>query len=109
LGIPEDSNFPLFGSVGFTLTLSLKWGCDNVNQPEQIVGSQDRVEFHGFESLYQQILDIEDQLLYSNIQTEAAEAFDDLKNRLKSSRPRSEQSSSKPDAKKPKPAPDDNS
>ncbi len=52
---------------------------NNVNQPEQIVESQDRVEFHGFESLYKQILDIEDQLLYSNVQIEAEEAFDDLK------------------------------
>ncbi len=51
----------------------------DVNQPEQIVESQDRVEFHGFESLYKQILDIEDQLLCSNVQTEAEEAFDDLK------------------------------
>jgi len=52
---------------------------NDVNQPEQIVKSQDRVEFHGFESLYKQILDIEDQLLCSNVQTEAEEAFDDLK------------------------------
>jgi hypothetical protein len=51
----------------------------DVNQPEQIVESQDKVEFHGFESLYKQILDIEDQLLYSNVQIEVEEAFDDLK------------------------------
>jgi len=51
----------------------------NVNQPEQIVESQDRVEFHGFESLYKQILEIEDQLLCSNVQTEVEEAFDNLK------------------------------
>jgi len=51
----------------------------DVNQPEQIVESQDRVESHGFESLYKQILDIEDQLLCSNVQTEAEEVFDDLK------------------------------
>jgi dihydroorotate dehydrogenase len=51
----------------------------DVNQPEQIVESHDRVEFHGFESLYEEILDIEDQLLYSNVQTEAEEAFDDFK------------------------------
>jgi len=51
----------------------------DVNQPEQIVESQDRVEFHGFESLYKQILDIEEQLLCSNVQTEAEEAFDNLK------------------------------
>jgi hypothetical protein len=75
---------------------------NDVNQPEHIVESQDRVEFHGFESLYKQILDIEDQLLCFNVQTEAEEAFDDLKNRSKSSRPRSEQSSSKPYAKKTK-------
>jgi dihydroorotate dehydrogenase len=51
----------------------------DVNKLEQIVESQDRVEFHGFESLYKQILDIEDQLLCSNVQTEAEKAFDDLK------------------------------
>jgi len=51
----------------------------DVNQPEQIVESQDRVEFHGFESLYKQILDIEDQLLCSNVQIEAEKTFDDLK------------------------------
>jgi hypothetical protein len=51
----------------------------DVNQPEQIVESQDRVEFHGFESLYKQILDIEDQLLCFNVQTKAEETFDDLK------------------------------
>jgi dihydroorotate dehydrogenase len=51
----------------------------DVNQPEQIVESQDKVEFHGFESLYKQILDIEDELFCSNVQTEVEEAFDDLK------------------------------
>ncbi len=51
----------------------------NVNKPEQIVESQDRVEFHGFESLYNQIFDIEDQLFCSNVQTETEEAFDDFK------------------------------
>jgi hypothetical protein len=51
----------------------------DVNQPEQIVESQDRVEFHGFESLYKQILDIEDQLLYFNVQIKVEETFDNLK------------------------------
>jgi hypothetical protein len=51
----------------------------DVNQPEQIVESHDRVKFHGFESFYKQILDIEDQLLCSNVQTKAEEAFDNLK------------------------------
>jgi hypothetical protein len=27
-GIPEDSQFPLFGSVSFIFTLASKWGCD---------------------------------------------------------------------------------
>jgi uncharacterized protein YigE (DUF2233 family) len=49
-----------------------------INQ-SRFVESQDRVEFHGFESLYKQILDIEDHLLCSNVQIEAEEAFDDLK------------------------------
>jgi len=51
----------------------------DVNQLKQIVESQDRVEFHGFESLYKQILDIEDHLLCSNVQTKVEEAFNDLK------------------------------
>jgi len=74
----------------------------DVNQPEQIIESQDRIEFHGFESLYKQILDIEDQLLCSNVQTKVEEALTISKNHLKSSRPRFEQSSSKPDANKTK-------
>jgi uncharacterized protein YigE (DUF2233 family) len=49
-----------------------------INQ-SRFVESQDRVEFHGFESLYKQILDIEDHLLCSNVQIEAEEAFNNLK------------------------------
>jgi hypothetical protein len=55
----------------------------DVNQLEQIVETQDRVEFHGFESLYKQIFNIEDQLLCSNVQTEAEETFDGLKKSFK--------------------------
>jgi hypothetical protein len=29
LGVPEDSKFPLFGSVSLILTLASKWGCEN--------------------------------------------------------------------------------
>jgi hypothetical protein len=58
--------------------------------------------------LYKQILDIEDQLLCSNVQTKAEEAFDDLKKSFEefqgpSSRPQSQTQ------KKPKPALDDDS
>jgi hypothetical protein len=37
------------------------------------------VIFQGFDSLYEQVLDIEDQLLCPKVQAEAKETFDDLK------------------------------
>ena len=37
------------------------------------------VIFQGFDSLYEQVLKIEDQLLCPKVQTEAEETFDDLK------------------------------
>jgi len=37
------------------------------------------VIFKGFESLYKQVVDIEDQLLYSEVREEAEETFDDLR------------------------------
>jgi hypothetical protein len=37
------------------------------------------IVFKGFESLYKQVVDIEDQLLCSEVQKEAEETFDDLK------------------------------
>ncbi len=30
-GVPEDSNFPLFGSVNLILTLASKWGWDTIS------------------------------------------------------------------------------
>jgi hypothetical protein len=36
------------------------------------------VVFKGFESFYKQVVDIEDQLLYSEVREEAEETFDDL-------------------------------
>lgn len=49
-----------------------------VNKPEQIVESHDRVEFHGFESLYNQTVDNKYHLLYSIVQTKAKESFDNF-------------------------------
>ena len=40
---------------------------------------QNGVIFQGFDSLYEQVLDIKDQLLCLKVQTEAKEIFDDLK------------------------------
>ncbi len=37
------------------------------------------VVFKGFESLYKQVVDIEDQLLYSKVREEVEETFDDLR------------------------------
>jgi hypothetical protein len=72
----------------------------DVNQLEQIVESQDRVEFHGFESLYKQIFDISCSALTFKQKPKKHSTIS--KNRLKSSKPRSKQSSSKPDTKKTK-------
>jgi hypothetical protein len=35
--------------------------------------------FQGFDSLYEQVIDIKDQLLHPKVQAEAEEPFDDLK------------------------------
>ena len=37
------------------------------------------VIFHGFDSLYEQVFEIKDQLLYLKVQAEVEETFDDLK------------------------------
>jgi hypothetical protein len=42
-------------------------------------GLRNIVVFKGFESLYKQVVDIEDQLLYSEVREEAEETFDDLR------------------------------
>ena len=42
------------------------------------------VIFHGFDSFYEQVLDIEDWLLYPKVQAEVEETFDDLKKSLES-------------------------
>ncbi len=44
-----------------------------------INGLENKVIFQGFDSLYKQVLNIEDQLLYLEVQAEAEETFDDLK------------------------------
>ena len=40
---------------------------------------ENEVIFHGFDPLYEQVFEIEDQLLYLEVQAEAKETFDDLK------------------------------
>ncbi len=42
-------------------------------------GLGNTIEFKGFESLYKQVVDIEDQLLCSEVREEAEETFDDLR------------------------------
>jgi hypothetical protein len=74
----------------------------DVNQLEQIVESQDRVEFHGFESLYKQISILRINCSALTFKQKSKKHSTISKNRLKSSKPRSEHLSSKPNAKKPK-------
>jgi len=47
-------------------------------------GLENKVIFQGFDSLYKQVLDIDDQLLYPKVQAEAEETFDDLKKSFES-------------------------
>ncbi len=51
----------------------------DVNTQELNVSLENGVIFQGFDSLYKQVLDIENQLLCPEVQTEAEETFDDLK------------------------------
>jgi hypothetical protein len=44
-----------------------------------INGWENKVIFQGFESIFKQVLNIEDQLLCLEVQAEAEETFDDLK------------------------------
>lgn len=52
---------------------------DYIDLMEEIIDSQDVIDFHGFESLHKKILEIEEQLLYSSVQIEAQDSFDNLK------------------------------
>jgi hypothetical protein len=45
---------------------------------------ENKVIFHGFDSLYEQVLNIKDQLLCPKVQTEAEQTFDDLKKSFES-------------------------
>ncbi len=56
----------------------------HVNIQELNVGLENEVIFQGFDSLYKQVLDIEDQLLCLEVQTKAKETFDDLNKLFKS-------------------------
>ncbi len=56
----------------------------DVNIQELNVSLENGVIFQGFDSLYKQVLDIEDQLLCPEVQTNAEETFNDLKKSFKS-------------------------
>jgi hypothetical protein len=56
----------------------------DVNTQELNVSLENEVKFQGFDYFYKQVLDIEDQLLCLEVQTEAKETFDDLKKSFKS-------------------------
>ncbi len=49
-----------------------------------INGLENKVIFRGFDFLYKQVLNIEDQLLCLEVQAEAKETFDDLKKSFES-------------------------
>ncbi len=49
-----------------------------------INGLENKVIFPGFDSLYKQVLNIEDQLLCLEVQSEAEQTFDDLKKSFES-------------------------
>jgi hypothetical protein len=56
----------------------------DVNTQKLNVGLENGVIFQGFDSLYKQVLDIDDQLLYPEVQTKVEETFDDLKKSFES-------------------------
>jgi hypothetical protein len=56
----------------------------DVNTQKLNVGLENKIIFQGFNSLYKQVLDIEDQLLCLEVQTKAEETFDDLKKSFES-------------------------
>ncbi len=56
----------------------------DVNTQELNVGLENEVIFQGFDSLYKQVLHIEDQLLCPEVQAEVEETFDDLKKSFES-------------------------
>jgi len=47
-------------------------------------GLENKVIFQGFDSFYKEVLNIEDQLFYLEVQTEAEETFNDLKKSFES-------------------------
>jgi hypothetical protein len=71
----------------------------DVNTQELNVASENRVIFHGFNSLYTQVLDIEDQLLCPEFKQKQRKHSMTLRNRLNHFRARSEQSTSNPNTK----------
>ena len=55
----------------------------NESQPiETIVESESATDFKGFEALHNNVLDIDDRLLCSNVQPEARHMYDELRRSL---------------------------
>lgn len=52
---------------------------DDIDLPKKIIDSKDKIDFHGFESLYKKFFDIKYQLFCSTVQIKSQESFDDLK------------------------------
>jgi hypothetical protein len=50
----------------------------------KLLNLENVVIFQGFDSLYEQVLEIEDQLLCPKVQAKAEETFDDLKKSFES-------------------------
>jgi hypothetical protein len=52
--------------------------------PDESNGLENTTTFHGFEALYQRVLDFEEQLLCSQVQAAAGETFDELRKSFES-------------------------
>ena len=51
---------------------------DEIQPIETCVESESATDFKGFEALHNNILNMNDQLLYSDVQTEAGQMYDEL-------------------------------
>ena len=61
-----------FGTTGRTY-------CNEIKPIEIFAKSESATNFKGFEALHNNILDINDQLLCSDVQTEVAQMYDELR------------------------------
>ena len=53
--------------------------CNEIQPIETFVESESATDFKGFEALHNIVLDIDDQLLCSDVQTEAGQMYDELR------------------------------